>query len=139
MATKITQLHDQIAAAAPIDGVAIGRWDDKTTWRVDYTPEATDEQKTAAQAVVTAFDWATPSVPASVHMWQAKAALQAAGKLDAATAAVTGSGNQAIMLAWEYAPEISRNSASVAAIGVAIGLAPADIDALFLAADAIVV
>jgi hypothetical protein len=78
-------------------------------------------------------------VPRSVRMWQAKAALQAAGKLDAANAAVSGSGNQQIIMAWNDAPEISRDNPTVAAIGQAIGLASADIDQLFIAADAIAV
>ncbi len=97
--------------------------------------EDTEQTKpTEAEILAT---MAQPRIPASVHMWQAKAALQSAGKLDAANAAVAGSGNQNIIMAWEWAPEISRDSPAVAAVGAAIGLASADLDALFIAADAI--
>ncbi len=82
---------------------------------------------------------AQPVVPASVRMWQAKAALKAIDKLDAANTAIANSGNQAVILAWEYSPDLNRNTPSVAAIGTAIGLASADVDALFVAAAAIAV
>lgn len=51
-----SQLHAQILAACPIDGVSVGLWGDKATWRVDFKPEATQAQRGAAQAVVNAFD-----------------------------------------------------------------------------------
>lgn len=129
---QLTALHNAIAAVCPIDGVDMDRV-------ICFRPEATDAQRAAGQAAANAFDFNAPLVPDSVHMWQAKAALQAAGKLDAANAAVNGSGNQSIIMAWEWAPEISRDSPSVAAIGAAVGLASSDIDALFIAADAITV
>ena len=88
---------------------------------------------TAAQAMLAKV------VPASVHMWQAKVALASAGKLDAANAAVAASGNVALQTAWALAPEISRASPSVAAMGAAIGMQAADLDALFIAADKIAV
>ena len=49
-------IHKQVAAVAPISGVSIGRLDDKSTWRIDFKPEATVQQRTDAQAVVGAFD-----------------------------------------------------------------------------------
>lgn len=73
-------------------------------------------------------------VPQTVYLWQAKAALAAAGKLEAANAAIAGSGNELIQLAWAGAPQISRTSPSVEAMGAIIGLDAAAIDALFLAA-----
>jgi hypothetical protein len=45
-------LHEAIAAVAPIDGISIGRWDDKATWRIDFKAEATQEQKDAAALIV---------------------------------------------------------------------------------------
>lgn len=80
-----------------------------------------------------------PAIPASVYMWQAKAALAALGKLDAANAAVAAGGNVALAIAWEYAAQISRNSPSVAAMGAVIGLDGDDIDQLFIAAADIAV
>ena len=49
-------LHAKIAAVAPIVGVSVGRADDKSTWRVDFPPEATRAQRTAAASVITVFD-----------------------------------------------------------------------------------
>jgi hypothetical protein len=50
-------LHDQIQAVCPIDGVSVGRENDKLTWRIDFKPEATAPQRANAQAVVAAFDF----------------------------------------------------------------------------------
>lgn len=55
-------LHRKIAAVCPIDGVSIGDWSDKKTWRISVYDAATDSQKAAAQAVIDAFD---PSVTPS--------------------------------------------------------------------------
>lgn len=51
-----TILTEQILAVCPIAGVSIGQIGDKSTWRVDYTPEATAQQRTDAAAIVAAFD-----------------------------------------------------------------------------------
>ena len=40
IANKITQA---VAAVAPIIGISIGRNDDRLTWRIDFAPDATDE------------------------------------------------------------------------------------------------
>lgn len=50
------KLHEALAAVCPIDGVSIGRKDDKATWRIDFKDEATDAQRAAAQAVKDGFD-----------------------------------------------------------------------------------
>lgn len=49
-------LHEAIAAACPIVGVAIGDPADRSTWRINFAAEATKEQAEAAQAVLLAFD-----------------------------------------------------------------------------------
>ena len=50
-------LHAQLTAAGiPVSGISIGRNDDRSTWRVDFAPEATDEQKAQAAQIVAAFD-----------------------------------------------------------------------------------
>lgn len=51
-----TKLDAAIRAVCPIHGISIGRKDDKTTWRIDFTSEATEEQKAAARAVLASFD-----------------------------------------------------------------------------------
>jgi hypothetical protein len=73
-------------------------------------------------------------VPKSVYMWQAKTAIAAIGKLQAADNAIDATNNPALMLAWHTAPEISRASPAVAAIGALLGLSDKDIDALFIQA-----
>lgn len=50
-----TKLYEAVTAVCPIDGVSIGRKDDKSTWRVDFKDEATAEQRAAARAVVDTF------------------------------------------------------------------------------------
>lgn len=57
-------LDAAIKAVCPIYGVSIGVDDDKTTWRIDFTEDATTDQQAAAQKVLDAFDPAT--VPADV-------------------------------------------------------------------------
>ena len=51
------ELSKAISAVAPIDGVSVGKKIDKTTWRIDFKPEATQPQRDAAQGVVDAFVW----------------------------------------------------------------------------------
>jgi 5,10-methylenetetrahydrofolate reductase len=49
-------LHDLIEAVAPVEHVSVERWDDRSTWRVTLAPDATAEQRAAAEAVMRAFD-----------------------------------------------------------------------------------
>jgi len=62
----VVQLHEAIAAVCPIVGVSVGDPDDKNTWSIDYAPEATQDEKDAADAVLAAFDpftaWVTDKV-----------------------------------------------------------------------------
>ena len=51
-----TVIDKKIRQVAPIDGVSLGSIPDKSTWRIDFKPEATVQQRTDAQAVVAAFD-----------------------------------------------------------------------------------
>lgn len=64
--TTAADLHAAIAAVCPIHGVSIGRKNDKTTWRIDYAPEATDTEKAAAQAALATFDVAVAMEAARV-------------------------------------------------------------------------
>lgn len=45
-------LHREIAAVCPIHGVSIGRWENPASWRVDFAPEATEEQRQRARQVL---------------------------------------------------------------------------------------
>lgn len=56
MSFPTNNLDTAIRAVCPIHGVSVGRANDKTTWRIDFTSDATPEQRVAAQAVVAAFD-----------------------------------------------------------------------------------
>lgn len=82
---------------------------------------------------------ATNPIPDMIPMWKAKAALAMAGKLSAANAAVSASGNDVLMLAWEYASEISRNSDALRTMASALKLSDDEVDQLFIAASKIVV
>jgi len=50
------QVHEAVAAVAPITGVSIGSKNDKATWRIDFEPNATSQQKVAAQTAVSNFE-----------------------------------------------------------------------------------
>jgi hypothetical protein len=52
----ILELNDALEKVAPIDGVRIGRKDDRSTWDVYFRPEATKEERAAAKAVIESFD-----------------------------------------------------------------------------------
>ena len=52
----IVQLETAIRAVCPaIDGLSIGRKDDRATWSVQFRPEATDAERAAAQAVIDGY------------------------------------------------------------------------------------
>jgi hypothetical protein len=55
------QVTDAVALVAPIQGISIGTANDKTTWRIDFKPEATSAQRIAAQSVLDNF---VPDPPA---------------------------------------------------------------------------
>jgi hypothetical protein len=65
-ALNIDSLTKTIAAVAPIDGVSVGRIDDRATWRIDFRPEATAEQRAVAKVTMAA--WVNmPPVPPPVR------------------------------------------------------------------------
>ena len=49
-------LHERVLAVCPVESVSLGVQRDKSTWRIDFKPEATAQQRGNAQAVVDAFD-----------------------------------------------------------------------------------
>lgn len=73
-------------------------------------------------------------VPLEVAMWQAREVLRLSGKFGAVDAAVTAAGG-ALLAAWEYGNVINRNSDATKAIASLLNLTPAEVDALFIAAD----
>ena len=46
----------KVAAIAPIEGVSLGSYTDKSTWTVTFKSEATQAQKDAAADAIVAFD-----------------------------------------------------------------------------------
>lgn len=56
------QVHRAIEQVCPIVGVSIGDKNNKATWRIDFTPEATSKQQEAAAKVVLDFS-PTPAKP----------------------------------------------------------------------------
>ena len=87
-------------------------------------------------------NWAAPApkpppVPGVVFMRQARLALLQAGKLsavDAAIAALPSPAKEAAQIEWEYATEVTRDSALMQQLATAIGLTEADLDSLFTTA-----
>lgn len=79
-------------------------------------------------------------VPAEITMRQARLALLGAGKLaavDTAINAMVEPAKSAAKIEWEYSNTVQRHNGFVATLGPALGLTDAQIDALFLAAQAL--
>jgi len=47
---------NKVSAVCPTHGISFENLLDKSTWRIDFRPEATAQQKLDAQAVISAFD-----------------------------------------------------------------------------------
>jgi hypothetical protein len=73
-----------------------------------------------------------PQVPVEIQMWQARAILFRNGLLGQVEQAVKAATNPEIEIAWEYAPNVVRQSAFVSAMAAAINLDNAAIDNLFI-------
>lgn len=71
---------------------------------------------------------------APVTQKQARLALFGAGLLDEVNAAVTAAGG-ATLIEWNYADTVNRNDVLIVTLGQALGLTPAQIDALFVTAS----
>lgn len=92
--------------------------------------------ETEADAVLH-FTVAVGETPPHVSMFQARAALIAAGLFDAVDAAIRDGGDPIAQTAWEYATVIERDSPLMQTMAGKLGLAPAQIDQLFRAASRI--
>jgi hypothetical protein len=86
--------------------------------------------------------WAAPApeptpIPRTASMRQARLALLQIGKLsavDTAIAALPSPAKEAAQIEWEYATEVTRDSALMQQLAAAIGLTEADLDSLFTTA-----
>ena len=56
------QITDAVMAVCPIDGISFGNMDDKTSWVIQFRPEATPAQRVAGQAVID--NWPMDEEPA---------------------------------------------------------------------------
>lgn len=83
--------------------------------------------------VVPEFETAI-EVPAEIQMWQARTMIERMGLTQAVNEAVAFANNEEIRIAWEYAPNVVRKSAFVAAMAAAIGLTDGQLDTLFIEA-----
>lgn len=61
-------LDEALRDVAPIHGVAIGKPDDKATWRIDFADDATAEDRAAAAALMAAFDPAGVKAPVRIDL-----------------------------------------------------------------------
>lgn len=61
------EAHRALAAVCPIVSLSLKDRFDKSTWRVEFDPAATVEQRAAALAALDAFDPASLPVPAIVE------------------------------------------------------------------------
>ena len=89
-------------------------------------------------ALAQTADENAPLVPRAVTMRQARLALLGAGKLAAVDAAINGMAEptkSAARIEWEYSGEVQRHNGFVEALGPALGMTSAQIDALFVAAS----
>ena len=118
-------------AALIANALALG-YDDVTISIVDDAEHA---------ALIAAREALQPkAVPAEITMRQARLALLGAGKLaavDTAINAMDEPAKSAAKIEWEYSNTVQRHNGFVTALGPALGLTDAQIDALFLAAQAL--
>lgn len=81
-----------------------------------------------------------PTVPSSITMRQARLVLLAAGLIDSVQAAINSLPSpqkEKAQIEWEYSNEVQRHNGFVASLAPALGLADAQIDAMFMAGAAL--
>jgi hypothetical protein len=117
---QLLRLDKELAAVAPIDGVAVGVVGDRSTWRIDFQPQATDAEKAAAQAVLMAFDVSV--VVYEISKLTVIDRLAAASKFDAALAALKT--NDLLYEQWSAAQFIRSDNADARALFTAVGVDP---------------
>lgn len=77
-----------------------------------------------------------PTVPASITMRQARLVLFTSGLMGSVQSAIDSLPSpqkEKAQIEWEYSNEVQRHNGFVAALGPALGLTDAQIDALFMA------
>lgn len=108
------------------------------SWLVSGGKSTTIDSETSLREVLSTCGFpnlAPGYVPSQIEMWQAKAILRMNNLYDQADTAVTASGDITLQSAWVDGNNLSRNSPGVVAMGSALGLTPAQLDHLFIAAE----
>lgn len=52
----IVALSEELVANVPCTGISIGRFEDKSTYKVDFLPDATQEHMVLAELIIDAFN-----------------------------------------------------------------------------------
>lgn len=107
-----------------------------------YFGEMAPGDRAATPAEIAAYEEARAqvAVPRAVTMRQARLALLQAGMLTTvndAVAAMPGAAGAAARIEWEYSQEVQRDKELVLALAPVLGLSPAQLDSLFIAAAAL--
>jgi hypothetical protein len=53
---NLGKIHEQIKAVCPIESISIGKLADSSTWKIEFDPAATKDQRDQAQALLNAYD-----------------------------------------------------------------------------------
>lgn len=144
MLTLAPVVESVVAEVAPVHGVSIGTPQDKSTWRISFKSEATDQQRAAAAAVLASFDVAAEiarqALPRiAVSRLRFKLELAERGLLPAVNgtiAALPGASGDTARLYWTEATEFESDHALVLSIGGMLDppLSPSEIRVMFEAA-----
>lgn len=122
---NLEKLHNEIAAVCPINGISIGNATDKSTWTFNATEVATDDEKTAAQAVIDAADPSILNDIVYIDKLVVVDRLISIGKLSDAFMALN---SDAIKKArWDAATEIAIDDPDVIMVLAAIGVDPSTV------------
>lgn len=119
---NLSKLNKAVGDVCPISGVYIGKTNDKSTWGFHPLETATDEQKTAAQAVIDAADLSIIDDVMEISKLTIVDRLIAAGKINDAMSAM--SANPIAKMRWDAAVAIDIKDESVIALLTAIGVDP---------------
>lgn len=128
--TRWAHVRDGVVVAVS-EGQTPPTDDASTLVACDATVQETDTYDGSAFA---AGPRPLPPVPPSVTMRQARLALLGAGLLssvESAIDAMSEPASSAARIEWDYSNEVQRHNGVVAALGPALGLSDAQIDALF--------
>ena len=59
----LAEIHQRLAAIAPIVGISVPDENDTSTWRIDFDPSATTEERSDATTLLNSIDLNAPFSP----------------------------------------------------------------------------